>query len=149
MGIGHGFLGREGLGGDHEEGLGRVEIPGLFNKISGVDVGDEPHIRAVVKRSEGLGDHHRTEIRAADADVDDGANRPPGGAEPPARSDVVGKDPHLFEDGVDLGHDIDPVNHDRVVGAVAQGDVEHGAILGPVDGGAREHLPGRPVDTRR
>ncbi len=72
-----------------------------------------------------------------------------GGAEPTARAHIVGKDPHLLEDRVDRRHDIDPVDLDGGVRAVAQGDVEHGTILGPVDRGAREHLAGGLVDSRR
>ncbi len=39
--VGHGLEGGEGLRGDDEEGLGRIEIQGGFGEVGAVDVGDE------------------------------------------------------------------------------------------------------------
>ena len=47
---------------------------------------------------------------------------------------------HALEDVVDFGHDVFAVNDDGGVGAVAQGDVEDGAVFGGVDFFATEHL---------
>jgi hypothetical protein len=52
------------------------------------------------------------------------------------------------EDGVDLGHDVLAIDEDGAVGAVAQRDVEDGAVLGDVDLLAGEHLFG-PAGTSR
>jgi hypothetical protein len=44
--------------------------------VRAVDVADEVGLDALDRvRHEGVGDHHRTEVGAADADVDDGDGR--------------------------------------------------------------------------
>ena len=83
--------------------------------------------------------HHRPEVRAADADVDDVADPLAGVALPLAAADLVGEARHLVEHGVDLGHDVLAVDQDRLAFRGAQGDVQHGAILGDVDLLAAEH----------
>ena len=70
QGVGHGFLGREGLGGDDEESLCRIQIPGGFGEVRAVHVGDEtdhqiPHDVG----PKGLESHDRSQIGSADADV--------------------------------------------------------------------------------
>ena len=61
-------------------------------------------------------------------------------AQPAAAADFVCKFAHALEDVVDFGHDVFAVNDDGGVGAVAQGDVEDGAVFGGVDFFATEHL---------
>ncbi len=61
---------------------------------------------------------------------------------------AVGELAHLGEDGVHLGHHVLPVDDDGPVRAVAEGDVEDGAVLGAVDLLAREH-PVAPVEHAR
>ena len=65
-----------------------------------------------------------------------------------ARGPRSAKRAHAVEHRVDLGHDVLAVDQDRPVGAVAQGDVQHGAVLGGVDLLAGEH-PGRASPRRR
>ena len=88
--------------------------------------------------------HRRAEIGAADADVDDGADRPAGGAEPQPVAHSLGELAHRPEHVVDVRHDVvdravgaDRAEHDAAIGA--QGDVQHGAVLGDVDPFAAEH----------
>ena len=50
--------------------------------------------------------HHRAEIGAADADVDDVANAFAGVAFPRAAANAVGEVRHFVEHGVDIGHDV-------------------------------------------
>ena len=70
--VGHGLQRREGLRGDDEQRLLGVEIDDRFGEIRAVDVRDEPerHV-APAEGAQGLVRHDRTEIGAADADVDD------------------------------------------------------------------------------
>ena len=83
--------------------------------------------------------HHRSEVGAADADVDDVADALAGVALPFAAADAVGEGRHLVEDGVDLGHDVLAVDHDRRAARRAQRDVQDRAILRDVDLLAAEH----------
>ena len=57
--------------------------------------------------------HHRPEVGAADADVDDVADALAGVALPLAAAHALGERRHLVEHGVDLGHDVLAVDHDR------------------------------------
>ena len=52
--------------------------------------------------------HDGTQVRAADADVDDVADAFAGMARPFAAADPIGERGHLVEDGVDSGHDVSP-----------------------------------------
>ena len=89
--------------------------------------------------TQGFVRHHRTEIGAADADVDDVANGPTRVAAPVAAADLFREGRHAVEDRVHLGHDVDAVDQNPLVCRRPQGDVEHRALLGHVDLGAAEH----------
>ena len=52
---------------------------------------------------------------------------------PGATAHLLAKVAHFGQHPVDIGHHIHPVNQDRAIAAVAQGDVEDGAIFGVVD----------------
>ena len=105
-----------------------------------VDVRHEVRAQAVLPvRPQRLGHHHRTEVGAADADVDHVGDRLAGRALPRARAEPVGEPAHLREHRVDLRHHVDAVDEDRPVAAVAQRGVEHGPVLGAVDLVAGEH----------
>ena len=86
--------------------------------------------------------HDRTEIRAADADVDYVADRSPGVAGPGAGADLLAEVGHAVEHGVDLLHDIDAVHHERGRAGHAQGDMQYGAVLRDVDALSGEHRGG-------
>ena len=83
--------------------------------------------------------HDRTEVRAADADVDDVADALAGVALPVAAAHSVGEVGHLVEHRVNLGHDVLAVDYDRRAARRAQRDVQHGAVFGDVDLVAAEH----------
>ena len=63
---------------------------------------------------QGLVGHHRPQVGAADADVDDVADRLAGVALPLPAAHPVGEIGHLVEHGVDLGHDVVAVHDDRL-----------------------------------
>ena len=96
-------------------------------------------MRAVAVVLERLVGHHRAEVGAADADVDDVADALAGVALPVAAAHAVGEGRHRVEHGVDVGHDVLAVDHDRRAARGAQGDVQHGPVLGDVDLVAAEH----------
>ena len=83
--------------------------------------------------------HGRTEVGAADADVDDVADALAGDAGPLAGAHPVGELGHPVEHGVDVGDDVLAVDHEVRVAGHAQRDVEDGAVLGDVDVLAAEH----------
>ena len=85
------------------------------------------------------------EVRAADADVDDVGDRLAGVARPRAAADRLAELAHVREHRVHLRHHVLAVDEDRPVRAVAQRDVQDGAVLGGVDLLAAEHLLGPPL----
>ena len=109
-------------------------------KSVAVHVGDEAEGQgALAVMPERFVGHHRPEVGAADADVDDVANALAGVALPRAAAHAVGEVGHLVEHRMDLGHHVLAVHDDGGVPRRAQGDVQHGAILGDVDLVAAEH----------
>jgi len=82
---------------------------------------------------ERLVSHHRSEIRAANADVYHVPNALAGVPLPGAAADAVGQIGHLIEHGVDLGYDVLPINGDGCTFRRAQGHVQHGASFRNVD----------------
>ena len=101
--VGHRLERRERLRGDDEQGLGRVEVAGRLGEVRRVDVGDEAErelaSRVVPQR---LVRHRGAEVGAADADVDHGADRPAGVAEPRARANGIGE--HAASGRAPRGH---------------------------------------------
>jgi hypothetical protein len=109
------LLRRERLGGDDEERALGVARAQRLREVRAVDVRDEVgRDVALGVRLERLGDHHRPEVGAADADVHDGVDALAGVPLPGAGAHGVAE--------------------------VAERDVEYGAVLGRVDVLAGEHL---------
>ena len=75
VGVGHRLQRGERLGRDDEQRLGGVEVAHGLGEVGAVDVGDEAERQiAVAVVLERLVGHHRAEVGAADADVDDVAD---------------------------------------------------------------------------
>ena len=98
-------------------------------EVGGVDIGDEAEgqvpVGVVPQR---LVCHHRAEVGAADADIDDVADRLAGMALPLTRADPLGEVGHPVEDLMDLGDDVDAVDDER--GPLAACAVRHAAPSG-------------------
>ena len=88
---------------------------------------------AVAVVLERLVGHHRPEVGAADADVDDVANSLAGVALPGPVAHPVGEVRHLLEHRVDLGHHVLAIDDDRCAFWGAQGHVQDGSVFGDVD----------------
>ncbi len=137
-GVGQGLLGGESLGGEHEQGFVRVSAAqrvGQFRRVDVGDIGDAQVVAGVA--AEGARGHARPEVRAADAEVDDAADRHAAGARHFAAADRLRQfgDPrprraHPVRDR-NAGH--------GVVALRPQRDVQHGAALGEVDQLAARH----------
>jgi hypothetical protein len=135
LGVGHRLLRRERLAGDDEERLLRREAGKRRREVVAVDVGDE------VERQMRMDDvrerahrHPRTEVAAADADVDDVAKRrSTGGGSVGTPSHRFGELEHRREDAVHLGAERTGSRRR------AQRGVEDGAAFGRVDRAACEH----------
>ncbi len=139
MGVGHGFLGGEGFGGDQEQRGFRVHFFQHFGDVSAIDVRDEVHVQVVFVWTQRFGHHERAEVRAADTDVHHVSNRFTGIAFPFARDNRFGEFFHFLQYGVHFRHDVFAVHQNRRVAAVAQRDVQHGAVFGAVNLLAGEH----------
>src|SRR5215510_9930071 len=100
LGVGHRLQCREGFRRDDEEGLRWVELADGFCEVGAIDVGNEAERHgAVTIMLERLVGHHRPEVGAADANVDDVANALAGVALPRTAADAVGEVRHLVEYG--------------------------------------------------
>ena len=138
--VGHRLQRREGLRGDDEQRFRRIEIARRFDEIGAVDVGDEAERHgAVAVVLERLVGHHRPEVGAADADIDDVADALAGVALPLAAADAVGEVGHLVEHGMNLRHDVLAVDDDGCAFRRAQRHVQDGPIFGDVDLLAAKH----------
>ena len=111
-----------------------------LDEINAIHVGHETeHQIPPAVMLERLVRHHRSEIRAADADIDDVLDPFASLALPRTVANAVGELRHLVEDGVDFGHDIFPIHKNLRVFRRPQRDMQHGAVLGDVDFLATEH----------
>jgi hypothetical protein len=116
--------------GDEEERFVRREVAHGFGEVGAVDVGDEAEGEVALRVvPESFIRHHRTEVGAADADVDDVADALSGVAFPLAAADAVGEGGHLVEHGVNRGNDVFAVDLNGFGFWSAQSDVQHGAVL--------------------
>ena len=102
--------------------------------------------RAVGVGAQDLVRHRGAEVGAADADVDDVADRLAGVPGPLARAHPVGEAGHLVEHGVHIRHHVLTVDLDHRVARGAQRGVQHGPVLGGVDLLAAEHGVPEPED---
>ena len=129
VGVGHGLQGGEGFRGDDKKGFGGIEIVDGFGEIGAIDVGNEPEgHRAVAVMLECFVGHDRSEVGAADADVDHVANPFAGVALPVSAPDPVGEVGHFVEHCMNLRDHVFAVDDDG----------------GPL-GGAQRHVQNRPV----
>ena len=139
-GVGERLQGPEGLAGHDEERRLRVEAGELLCGVGRVDVADEAAGEPVLAVGlERLVGHHRTQVGAADADVDDRLDPPARHAGPLARPHALGEGVPPAQHLVHVGHDILAVHGQRRVGREAEGRVEHGPVLGDVDVLTGEH----------
>ena len=108
--------------------------------MSGVDVGHEVRFQAGAPVGpQGLGDHLRAEVGAADADVHHVGDALAGMTPPVASSDGVGEAAHPRQNGSHHRHHVLAVDVDRAIRTVAQRHVQHRPVLGAVDFFAVEH----------
>ena len=83
--------------------------------------------------------HHRAEIRATNADVDDVLDALAGVALPRTRAHLLGKHAHPVERRVNLCNDVLTVDFERCVARKAQRRVEHRSVLRDIDVITAEH----------
>ena len=97
---------------DDEKRCGRVESIEFGHQVGRVDVGDEPRgdarVGVVAQR---VIHHHRTQIRTADADVDDGRDALARRARPLAAAQPVGEVAHAVQHRVHILDDVLAVDH--------------------------------------
>ncbi len=135
--VGERLLRRERLG-YHDDQRGRgVETPERTGEMLRVDVGHEAHARraraGLGNRAQRVADEARPEVRAADADVHDVADREPGGAEATPFAQRVGQGEHAGLCRPDRGNHVLAVDQDRGVVLLAQRHVQRRPALRLVD----------------
>ena len=140
VGVGHRLQGGKGFGRNYKEGFRWIKILDRLREVGAIDIGNEPErqgsIAIVFERLVG---HHRPQVGAPNADVDDVPNTLAGVAQQDATPDTVGKVGHLVQRGVDLWHHVLTVHDDNCSLRGAQGHVQHGSLFGEVDLFTPEH----------
>ena len=132
--IGHGLLGRKGLGTNDEKGLRGVQIRGRGAQRLGVDVGHEAHgDRRIGERPQCLAGHFRAEVGAADADIDHRADALAAIASPPTVAHLVGKRRHLCQHLMDVRDDVTSIHLDHGPTGGAQGHMQDRPALRDID----------------
>ena len=141
VGVGERFLGGERFGCDDEQRGFGVDFFQHVAHLRAVHIGNEVHIQARMPEVFQRGAHHqRPQIRAADADIDHIGDDLVGVAQPFAAAHGAGEVAHFAQNVVHFGHHVFTVHLNRRVAAVAQGNVQHGAVFGFVDFFAAIHL---------
>jgi len=140
VGVKHGFSGDEGFRGHDEQGRFRIDLrQGRFHVVP-VDVGHKMHFQARIGiRAQRQASHFRTQVRAADADVDDVANWLARVAEPAAIAYLVRKCLHALQHILHVGIDILAIDHQLRAAWRAQGGMQNGPMFGKIDFLAGEH----------
>ncbi len=106
-GVGQGFQSRERLRRHNEKRCGGVQVGQCGDQVGGVDVGDEARRDAGIRVvAQGLVDHHRAEVRSADADVDHGADPFAGRSGPFTAAQPVGEVAHPVQHGMHVLDDV-------------------------------------------
>ena len=140
FGIGQGFYRGKGFGCDDKKCRFGIYFVQNFGAGRAVNVGDKVGVNILcLVFLQGLDRHFGTEIRTADTDVDNIGQFFAGMAFELAKTDSFGKFAHFGQDFVDFNHNVFAVDINRRVGAVSQGRVQNGAVLGDVDALAAEH----------
>jgi hypothetical protein len=138
-GVEQGFLGGEGLGGDDEQGGGRVQVFQGVDQMTRVHVGDEMGADVAAVGFQGQADHGRPQVGTADADVHhigDGLARitlPLAGTHP------VREGAHARQHLAHVGHHVMAVHQHRPIRTIAQGRMQYRPAFRQVDLLAGEH----------
>ena len=107
-----------------------LQVADRLHEVSGIDIGDETECyftRAVML--ERLVRHDGPEVGPPDADIDDVLDRFPGETLEFAGADPGGKVTHTREHGVDVRHDVLPVDDERGRGRQPKRRVQHRPVL--------------------
>ena len=142
-GVGERLLRGEGFRRDHEQRRRRIERRKRAREVLGIDVGDERDVDALrlgtgaASRTRRLrqrgADEKRAEIRAADAEIDDGADGPARRADAQAAANLRRQRAHSRLRRADLGDDVAAVHDERRIARLPQRRVERGPALRLVD----------------
>jgi hypothetical protein len=112
--VGHRLQRGKSLGRHDEERFGWIEGSGCLNEISRIHVGNKAKSqRPVAVIPQRFISHYRSEIGAANPDVDNVADRFAGISLPFAAPDTVGEARHLVEHGMYLRHNILAIYYER------------------------------------
>ena len=137
--IGEGFHGGEAFRGHDHQRAGGIEAGERIGDVGRIEIGHEMAARAVVIRGKRAGGHGGAEIGAADADIDDIGDRRRPLAAVFARAKRAREGLHAPAGFEDLIGDVDPAEPEGGPIGEPQRPVDHGAVLGFVDGRAGKH----------
>ena len=130
----------ECLRGDDEERFGGIQTFDSFGDIRPIDIRDEHEssisVAVVLER---FVCHDRSEIRSADSDIYDVANRLTGVTFPRIVSNRFAELLHAIEDLVNIGNDALAIDKDDCIATCSQSRMQHSAVFGDVDRLAAKH----------
>mmetsp|Transcript_46688 Transcript_46688/g.77255 ORF Transcript_46688/g.77255 Transcript_46688/m.77255 type:complete len:279 (-) Transcript_46688:211-1047(-) len=139
-GVGHCLLRGESLGSNQKQGALRLHKLKYLGDVRRINIRHEVHLQVpFAKWLERLCHHYWPEIASADAKIDHVSDRLAGEALPLSRAHTPNEILHLVKHGIHLRHHVSPVNDNRSTSAIAQRNMEHGALLGKIDLLTREH----------
>ena len=144
-----GLDGGEGLGTDHHQRRGRIEIGKVRRDVRAVDVADEAATQTGLRK--GLGRqvrHRRAKVATTNADIDHCLDAFSGRAEPLAATHAVCERCHAIEHAMHLSDNIVTVDDQLRRSRRAQRGVKDRSILGRIDVRAGEHRIAPRLDLR-
>ena len=116
VGVGHGLLGGKGFGGDDKQGGLGVDLPECFGYVRAVNIGNKMGRNLLQPvRPEGLGNHSRPQVGAANAYIDHVPDGFAGIAAQLLPVHLAAKGGHLIEHAVYVRHHIVAVNFNTIV----------------------------------
>ncbi len=136
----HCFESRECLRRDDEQRLFGIQIVRGFREIGSIDVRDETKCQVTLAViTERFIRHYGTKIGAADADIDNVANRFSGVTSPGSAADLACERAHPVENLVNLRRHVFPIGENGLIAWGPQRYVQHGALFRHVDFIAAKH----------
>ena len=145
-GVGHRFLGGEGLGRHQYQGAGGVQLAGKAGKGVAVDIGEEMRRHhPATGQGQRFGGHARAEVGAADTDVQHRGEALAGRPVPRAVMHRADEFPHPVAFGSGEAAGILAAGLQAGIDRAAQRHVHRRAMLGAVDRRAGEQPVAEPL----
>ena len=143
--IRHRFQSRKRFRSHDKERFFNVHFLEGFGHVSAVDIGNKIDFGRIFAvsgfvciRLQRFGDHHRTEIGTADADVHHITDFLARKSKPLARTNQMRERFHVFENSANFWHHVLAIDANRIISLIAESGMQDGAFFRRVDFFSRE-----------